>query len=134
LILIALLLVPWLAVVSNGDVGLVFAWGLVNPDTWHVTTIIDYLFVYTRGLPDYLLAWPIAVVLLLGAFLSEIAGVWARDDPRLTGGLLVLVGLSILVTAHGIGRSASVVGFPVGTIAVWLVAWWVYWPMVRRPD
>ena len=129
-VLIALLGIPWLVVLSDGAVGLVFAWGLLNPDTWHVTTIYAYLFVHTRGLPDYLLAWPVAVALLLAAVMSAIAGRWAREDPRVTGGLLVLVGLSILVTARGIGRPPSVVGLPVGTAAVWVVAWWVYWPRV----
>lgn len=124
--------IPWLVVVSNGEVGLVFPWGLLNPDTWHVTTLDAYLFVHTRGLPDYLLAWPIAVALLLGAITSAIAGRWGREDPRLTGGLLVLVGLLILVTARGIGRPSSVIGLPVGTVAVWFVAWWVYWPLISR--
>ena len=124
--------IPWLVVVSNGEVGLVFAWGLFNPDTWHVTTLDAYLFVHTRGLPDYLLAWPIAVVLLFGAITSAIAGRWGREDPRLTGGLLVLVGLLILVTARGIGRPSSVIGLPVGTVAVWFVALWVYWPLITR--
>ena len=130
--LIALGGIPWLVVVSNGEVGLVFAWGLFNPDTWHVTTLYAYLFMHTQGLPDYLLAWPVAVALLLGAITSAIAGRWDREDPRLTGGLLVLVGLSILVTARGIGRPSSVIGVPVGTAAVWFVAWWVYRPLITR--
>jgi len=132
LVLTGLLLIPWLVVFSNGEVGLVFAWGLFNPETWHVTTIFDFLFVHTRGLPEYLLAWPIAVVLLFSAFVSVLSGYWRREDPRLSGGLLVLVGLSILVTARGIGRPSLVIGLPVGTVAAWIVAWWVYWPLVCR--
>lgn len=120
-----------MVVLSDGSVGLVFAWGLVNPGTLHVTDIGSYLFVHTRGLPEFLLAWPIAAVLYIGAIASGLLGLWNREDPRLTGGLLVLAGLSLIVFADGISRPASITGLPVGTVLVWLVAWWVYWPAVR---
>lgn len=120
-----------MAVLSDGSVGLVFAWGLVNPGTLHFTDIGSYLFVHTRGLPEFLLAWPIAAVMYLGAIASALWGMWNREDPRLTAGLLVLAGLSLVVFADGISRPASIIGFPVGTMFLWLVAWWVYWPLVR---
>lgn len=131
-VLLGLLFVPWLVVFSNGEVGLTFAWGLANPATGHVTSIAAYLFVHTRGLPDYLLAWPIATLLYVAAIANAVAGLRGREDPRLTGGLLVLVGLSLAVVARGISRPASVVGLPIGTIAVWVLAWWLYWPAVHE--
>ncbi len=133
-VVIGLLVVPWLVVLSNGEVGLTFAWGLVNPDAGHVTSIVAYLFVHTRGLPDYLLAWPIATLLHIAAIASAVAGLRGREDPRLTGGLLFLVGLSLAVVARGISRPSTVVGIPIGTIAVWIIAWWLYWPAVREPS
>ncbi|MFC7081006.1 hypothetical protein [Halorussus caseinilyticus] len=84
LALLALFLAPW-TVLSTGD--LVFAWGLATLDPFHVTTLTDYLFVYTRGLPNRLLAWPVAVVLYLLAVGNAALGWFAPDseDRRVTG-------------------------------------------------
>ena len=119
--------VPWLAVLSGGSFGLVFSFGLVNPATGHVTTLPSYLLVLTRGLPDALLAWPVASLLWLAALAAALlATVADREDGRLTGGLLVLAGASLLPVAGTVGRPATVTALPVGTLALWAVAWWAY--------
>lgn len=131
--LVALLFVPWTVVITAGGTGLVFAWGLVNPVALHVTSLPAYLFVHTAGLPDYLLAWPIGVVIYVGGLLSALGGtLFGREDRRLTGGLLVLAGVSELGFAIGIGRPSGVVAIPVGTVLLWLVAWWWYGPALSR--
>ena len=122
-----LLFVPWAIVFTPGETGLVFPWGLVNPRTGHVTTITDYLFVHTLGRPDYLLAWPVGVVLYLAALLSALSGVVVgREDRRLTGGLLLFAGVAELGFVLGTGRPVGVVTLPVGTALLWTIAWWVY--------
>ena len=129
----ALLAVPWTVVLTDGGTGLVFAWGLVNPVARHVTTLPAYLFVHTAGLPDYLLAWPIGVGIYGTALASALVGVFAgREDRRVTGGLLVLAGVSQLWFALGIGRPPTVAAIPVGTGLLWVVAWWFYGPALRR--
>jgi uncharacterized protein (TIGR04206 family) len=127
LALLLIFLAPW-AVLSTGD--LVFAWGLVTLDPIHVTTLPDYLFVYTRGLPRRLLAWPVAVLLYLLAFGSALLGTVDREDGRVTGGLLVFAGVSNLRFALGTGRPGLLV-VPVGTVLLWTGAWWFYWSDLR---
>jgi len=127
LALLLIFLAPW-AVLSTGD--LVFAWGLMTLDPIHVTTLPDYLFVYTRGLPRRLLAWPIAVVLYLLAVGSALLGTVDREDGRVTGGLLVFAGVSNLRFALGTGQPGLLV-VPVGTVLLWTGAWWFYWSDLR---
>ncbi len=119
---------PW-SVFTTGD--LVFAWGLVNLDPLHLTTLPDYLFVYTRGLPRRLLAWPVSVLLYLLALGSALLGLVGREDGRVTGGLLVFAGVSGLQFALGMTRRGLVV-VPVGVVLVWTAAWWFYWSDIRR--
>ncbi len=52
-LLLALFFVPWTVLVAPGGTTFVFPWGLVNPTTLHVTTLPDYLFVLTSGLPRH---------------------------------------------------------------------------------
>ncbi|WP_246045739.1 TIGR04206 family protein [Halorussus ruber] len=128
LALAAMFLVPW-TVLTTGD--LVFAWGLLSLDPLHVTTLPDYLFVYTRGLPRRLLAWPVAVLLYLLAVGSALLGLVGREDGRVTGGLLVFSGVSGLQFALGMTRS-GLLAVPVGVVLLWTAAWWFYWPDLRR--
>jgi uncharacterized protein (TIGR04206 family) len=103
---------------------------LVALDPLHVTTLPDYLFVYTRGLPQRLLAWPIAVLLYLVAVGSALLGSVRREDGRVTGGLLVFAGVSHLRFTLGLGRP-GLLAIPVGTILLWTGAWWFYWSDLR---
>ena len=129
LALLALAALPW-TVLTSGE--LVFAWGLATLDTIHVTTLPDYLLVYTRGLPNRLLAWPIAVLLYLLALGNTVLGQVAPDveDRRVTGGLLALAGLSVLRFTLGL-RGPGALAVPVGSLLLWAAAWWFHWPDLR---
>ncbi|WP_132057528.1 TIGR04206 family protein [Halorussus amylolyticus] len=129
LALAALALAPW-TVFPTGD--FVFAWGLVGTGPIHVTTLPNYLFVYTAGLPQRLLAWPVGVVLYLLAVGSALFGTFtAREDRRVTGGLLILAGASHLWFTLGMSRT-GLTGFPTGTLLLWTAAWWFHWPDLRE--
>lgn len=133
--LCALFVIPWtVIVVESGDVSLVFAWGLVTPIPLGVTTLPEYLFVLTRGVPDFVLAWPASVVLYVGAMLSALGGTVGREDRRVTAGLLALAGLSNLffvIDTHA-HNPAAIAVLPLGTLAMWAVVWRFYWPALRR--
>jgi len=132
--LLALAAVPWsVQTFAAGGVTLLFPWGLVNTDPPTATTLFDYLFVYTVGLPDYILAWPLSTGLYALAVGSGVAGLaTGREDARVTGGLLVLAGLAQVSVALGFSVQPGRVAYPVGTAALWTVAWRVYWPAVRE--
>lgn len=128
-VLLALFFVPWTLLFAPGGTTLVFPWGLVNPETTHVTTLSDYLLVYTAGLPERLLAWPVSVCCYLAALISAFSGRY--EDRRVTGGLLVLAGGAHAVFAlgfstPGVGPSGLVV--PLGPVLLWATAWWFHWP------
>jgi len=127
LALVAVPIAPW-TVLGAGD--FVFAWGLATVDPLHVTTLPDYLFVYTAGLPARLLAWPIAVLLYLLAVASAVLGTTGREDRRVTGGLLVLAGASHLRFSLGLSRP-GLLAVPTGTVLLWTAAWWFHWPDLR---
>ncbi len=125
-------LLPWSVVVAPNATTLVFAGGLVSPSPLYITDLFSYLFVHTRGLPAFLLAWPIGVGMYALALFSALSGtVWNREDRRLTGGLLVVVGLTQLTLALGLSRRLGTVALPVGTGVFWGAAWWFEWPVVR---
>jgi uncharacterized protein (TIGR04206 family) len=129
LVLLAIAALPW-SILASGD--LVFAWGLVSTTPVHVTTLPDYLFVYTRGLPQRLLAWPVATLLYLLALANAALGTLAPDDEdrRVTGGLLVIAGLSHFWFSVGLWRPGFPV-VPVGTVLLWTAAWWFHWSDLR---
>jgi uncharacterized protein (TIGR04206 family) len=130
---LALLAVPWSVQTFAGPrlPGFVFAWGLLNFDPLSITFIWDFLFRYTMGLPDYILAWPLSVGCYLFALASAAGGhLLGREDPRLTAGLLAAAGVAQLTVAQGFSVQPGRAGWPLGTLACWLVAWWVY----RRAD
>jgi uncharacterized protein (TIGR04206 family) len=133
-LLAAGLVVPWsVQVFTARDATWLFAWGLVNTNPLQVTTITDFLFVYTMGLPDFILAWPASVVCYLLALAGAVVGlVYDREDPRLTAGLLVLAGVAQLSLADGFSLQPNRTAYPVGTAVLWLLAWWGYWPRVAE--
>jgi len=127
--ILALLAVPWsIQTFAGGRVPtFVFAWGLVNANPVGVTFLWDFLFRYTMGLPDYILAWPLSVACYLAAVASAVAGhLFERDHPRVTAGLLVAAGIAQLSLARGFAVQPGRTAWPLGTLACWLVAWWVY--------
>jgi uncharacterized protein (TIGR04206 family) len=125
--------VPWsVQVFTARDATWLFSWGLVNTNPVQVTTITDFLFVYTQGLPEFILAWPASVVCYLLALGAAVLGLWADwEDPRVTAGLLVLAGIAQLSVAQGFSYQPNRTAYPLGTVVLWVVAWWGYWPRVK---
>lgn len=134
LVLVALGVLPWTVLVGE-SLTLVFAFGLLNTNPLHLTTLYDYLFRFTGGfaaLPTYLRAWPVSVLLYLGSLVSALSGVVWREDLRVTGGLLALAGVSHVSLAVGLSRGIGRMALPTGTVLLLAVAWWLYWPALRR--
>jgi len=118
-------LVPWSLVFAGDELTLVFAFALVDPAPLYVTDLLTYTFVYTRGLPEFLIAWPVGVVLYAVALASAVSG-WAldREDRRVTALLLVVVGLTQVSFAWGFSRRLDTLAVPVGVVVCWAVVWW----------
>jgi uncharacterized protein (TIGR04206 family) len=126
--IVALGLVPWSIVLAGRELTLVFAFGLVDPQPFHLTDLYTYVTAYTRGLPQFLRAWPIGTGIYALAVLSAVSGVlFDREDRRVTALLLVLVGLTQLSFAWGFTRRSYTVAFPVGTVLAWTIVWWFDW-------
>lgn len=116
---------PWTVVVSGGALTLVFPFGLVDPGSLHLTTTVDYTYAHTRGLPGYLLAWPVGAALYALAVGSVLGGaLFGREDRRVTAALLVLAGGAHLFHALGLSQGLRTVALPAGTLACWAVVWW----------
>lgn len=127
--------VPWTVLLLGGEYTLVFGFGLFNTNPPQLVTLYDYLFRFTAGpstLPEYLLAWPTSLLLYLGALASALGGVFGYEDRRVTAGLLVLAGLAQVSVALGLSQAIGRLAIPLGTGCLWAVAWWFYWPDVRR--
>jgi len=132
--LLGLLAVPWSVQVFSGrDATLLFAWGLVNTNPLMVTTLPEFLFLYTQGLPEYILAWPLSVGLYAAALVSAGVGWWtSREDRRVTAGLLVVAAVAQAQLAWGFSVQPSRVAWPVGSVALVAVAAAHYWMGVRE--
>jgi uncharacterized protein (TIGR04206 family) len=129
--LVVLGILPWSVVLAGELLTVVFAFGMANPEALRLTRIDQYVFVYTRGLPLFLLSWPIGVVLYLFAVGSAAFALLDREDPRVTASLLVLVGLTQVSFAWGFSRRIGYVAVPLAAVFTWTFVWWVYWPRVR---
>nr|WP_152417888.1 TIGR04206 family protein [Haloferax mucosum] len=130
LLLVSVLgLVPWsVQTFSTGTTALLFPWGLVSPSTLSVTTITDFLFHLTMGLPDFILAWPLGVVCFLVSLGSALSGyLFGRSDVRITVAGLVLAGVTQLEVARGFSVQPNRTAWPVGTVFLWAVASYLYW-------
>ncbi|SFL05381.1 TIGR04206 family protein [Halogranum rubrum] len=128
--------VPWsVQQFTGGDVTFVFAWGLLNTNPTNVTTLLDFLVRYTQGLPDYILAWPVGVGCYLVAVASAVVGAVTRHgDDRVTVAALVLAGLTQVELARGFSVQPGRVAWPLGTVALWAVAGYVYWSLDGAGD
>jgi uncharacterized protein (TIGR04206 family) len=123
LVLVPLLL-PWsVQVFSRADATLLFPWGLVNTNPPQVTNLYEFLFVYTAGLPDFILAWPLSV----GCYLVGVASVGAgaaagREDRRVTAAALAAAGVAQLSLAWGFSVQPYRTAWPTGTLVLWAAA------------
>lgn len=109
--------VPWTVLMYPDGVRFVFAWGLVNPQPLHVTTVVEY-FASTQGLPRRLLAWPIAGVLYACALASIGFGLAYREDRELTAGLLGLAGVSNGWFALGLLARSNATVLPIALVVL----------------
>lgn len=126
--LLCLLAVPWsVQTFVGGSPTLVFPWGLLNLDPFSVTTLSDFLFVYTAGLPDYIYAWPLSVFLYLSALgVAAVAPALSYEDGRVVAGLLAAAGVAQLSLARGFSVQPGRTAWPVGTVLLLAVAAYVY--------
>jgi len=117
-------LVPWLVVPFDDGYSLVLSVGLANPETVSLTSVYHYVFVYTRGLPTSLLAWPIATLLYGGGVASAALARIGREDRRVTAGLFALAALDVCYAAVGFSSyRVGVVAIPLGAAFLGLAAW-----------
>jgi uncharacterized protein (TIGR04206 family) len=135
ILLSSLFVVPWVLLtygsVFEGPTTLLFAWGLFDPATGSGTNLYRFLFAYTRGLPNWILAWPLGAICLIAAFANAVRGVArGREDVRVTASLLVLVGVAALSVAWGFSGQPGRTGLPLGTVVAWLLAG-RYWRRIR---
>jgi uncharacterized protein (TIGR04206 family) len=126
-------LLPWSLVFAGSELTLVFSVGLVDPRPLYFTDVATYTVVYTRGLPQYLFAWPLGSLLYLLAVGSALSGeLFDREDRRVTAVLLVLIGLTQLSFAWGFSRKLGTLAVPAGTVSCFTVVWWYDWPTLRE--
>lgn len=124
---------PWSLVFAGEELTLVFAFGLVDPAPLYLTDVVTYTFVYTRGLPEFLFAWPVGTLLYALALGSALSGhLFGREDRRVTAVLLVLVGLTQVSFALGLSRRANTVAFPLALLLCVAVVWWFDWPAIKK--
>jgi uncharacterized protein (TIGR04206 family) len=115
---------PWsVQVFTRADATLLFPWGLVNTNPPGVTNLYEFLFVYTAGLPEFILAWPLSVVCYLVGVASVAAGLaTGREDRRVTAAALVAAGVAQLSLAWGFSVQPYRTAWPTGTVVLWAVA------------
>jgi uncharacterized protein (TIGR04206 family) len=131
LALFALAVVPGSVVIVGGDsLTLVFPLFIFEWPSIHTLRIDRYLQFTTAAIPRFLLAWPIGTLTYALALASAALELRNREDPRVTGGLLVLVGFAFLSMTLGFSRRAHYTAIPLGTVVTWTMAWWLYWPLV----
>lgn len=120
-------------VFAGGGATYVFAWGLLDTSPLRVTTLAEFLFVYTSGLPEYIYSWPLSVATYALAVVVAVVGpVAGYRDRRLVAGLLVVAGVAQLSLAQGFSVQPGRTAWPVGTVLAFGVAAYVY--LSRRRD
>ncbi|MCU4739955.1 TIGR04206 family protein [Halobacteria archaeon AArc-m2/3/4] len=123
LALLAPLVVPWV-VVRTTSATLVFPWGMVTVESWHVVSLPGYLDA-THGLPRYLRMWPFGA-LCYALTLAWAAGERIGADQRVTAGLLVLAAITAAWMASGLGVDPNRTAIPLGSILLFALAVWAY--------
>lgn len=131
LIILLLGLIPWTVVTVSGTVTLVLPFGLIDAQSWRLLTLPEYLRLSGGRIAPFIEAWPLSVFLYAGTLVSAIGGVFGREDPRLTGGFLVLTAVGQLPFVFGLSQRFGYTAIPVGIVLMLAAAWWFYWPMVR---
>jgi uncharacterized protein (TIGR04206 family) len=111
-------LLPWVVVTWPGGWYPLFSAGFVHLDPLTFTSLPTY---HGRagGIPPAFSNWPTAVVLYLGSLGSAL---FDDPDPRLTAGLLVLAGVSILLLASSLTEQRGILAIPLGTVWLWTAA------------
>jgi uncharacterized protein (TIGR04206 family) len=133
LAVLALGVLPWNLVGAPGAWTAFLSVGFVNlAPPRNLVTIYDYVFVFTRGLPEFILAWPLGLVMYIAALGAAIIAVFDLEDPRVTAGLLALFAVSQAVFARGFASRSGYTVIPIATITAAVVVWWFYWPLVRE--
>ena len=122
-------LLPWsVQTFSAGSTTFLFAWGLLTPSPLSITTVVDFFFRYTAGLPDFILAWPVGIACYAVALGSALSGyLFGREDVRVTAAGLVLAGITQLELARGFSVQPGRTAWPVGAVLLWAVAGYIYW-------
>jgi len=131
---VAVALLPWTVVSTRGYVDLFFSFGLVPVGSSEVTTIVDFYFRFTAGLPEEMNAWGLGALLFavglanaIFGLVSEWAGLALREDLRITAAMYVFAGFGQLVFALGfLGRPGPYVAVPLGTVLLWGLVWRYY--------
>ena len=119
-------LVPWsVQTFVGGSVLLRFVWGAVSiASGFPVSVLTDYPLL--DG-PPLLLQWALATLFWTLSLVSAATGFVDAEDPRVTAGLLALAGVSNLAVALEFGIQPGRSAYPVGTLALWVVAGWRYY-------
>jgi uncharacterized protein (TIGR04206 family) len=130
LVLLALGLVPWTVVFIGSELSLFFPFGVLNTNPLELTTLHEW-FAGGGRLPRNPELLPLSYTFYLGALLSALAGVWGREPPRLTAGLLVLAGITHFGVSYSVLHRIAYLPLPVGAPLALAAAWWFYWPDLR---
>jgi uncharacterized protein (TIGR04206 family) len=131
IVILVLGVIPWTVITTGGFVMLVFPFGFVNVDPWHLLTLLEYLHFSGGQTTQYIGMWPIGALLYAVTFLSAVSGVFGYEDRRLTGGFLVSTALSQIPFVLGFAQRLRYSAYPVGIVLMFVVAWWFYWPVGR---
>lgn len=130
LALLVLAVVPWTVVFVGDQVTLFFPFGVVNTDPLAFVDLPTW-FAGGGALPRNPELLPLSYLFHLGALLSALAGLWGREPPRLTAGLLVLAAVAHLGVAYSVLHRIAYLPVPVGPVLALAAAWWFYWPDLR---
>jgi uncharacterized protein (TIGR04206 family) len=132
LVVVLLGLAPWTVVFVGDELTLVFLYGFVNTNPLAFVSVPELL-ARGGGLPRRPLLLPASGLVYAGATASALAGFVEREDGRVTGYLLVLAALAGFGVAFAVLHRVRYTPLPVGPLLALAVAWWFYWPAMRRP-
>ena len=130
LVLLALGAVPWTVVFVGRELTLFLPFGVLNTNPLELVFLADW-FAGGGRLPRNPELLPLSYLFYLGALLSALTGLWGREPPRLTAGLLVLAGVTHLGVSYSVLHRVAYLPVPVGPVLALLAAWWFYWPDLR---